>query len=1286
MISKDNLKQFLQLLGFEQKQETSKIFSNFFSKYFSKTDTYLKVDLDKQQIIYPEDKGLIVNEKQICNFSQNENFVVLECVNRLLEKGYKPEHLEIEPRWQLGHGASGGRADILLKDNNNKPLLIIECKTAGREFDKEWKNMQIDSGQLFTYAWQISETKYICLYTSELENNKIVFENKIITLNDNINEIEKDTFTENKRKFYKDTTNHEELFEVWKNTYQYDFTETGIFETDIQPYNIGKTKLTLQNLRYITQKELKDKFNEFAEILRMHNVSSKESAFDKLINLFLCKIVDETESINSGKELEFYWRGKYFDDYFSLIDRLQRLYKEGMQEFLGERITHIELKKVEDAFYLFKSKNATKDYVLKLFKQQKYFTNSDFGFIDVHNEKLFFQNAEILLDVIKMWQNYQLNGEQQNQFLGDMFEFFLDKGFKQSEGQFFTPIPICKFILNSLPLENIVYQQNKPPRVIDYACGSGHFLTEYASQIKPFVENYNTRTEDINQHRKLKNYYKNIYGIEKEYRLSKVAKISAFMYGHDEINVIYCDALKNIEQDIKGITIKVEDETCDILVANPPFAVDRFLTTLSQEERKKYLLFTKDTDIDSQRNIQCYFLERAKQLLTPGGVAGIIVPSSVLSNADSVHIATREILLKYFDIISIVELGNGTFGKTGTNTVILFLRRKKNQPEIADHFKNRAFDWTNLSWNEQQNTEEAKEYNDLDIIKKYTDHIEIPFTEYKNLSEFSNLPVLESIKNNDSEEIKELPNFEKLGTLFDNEIFKEYRKDFDNNKLRELQKKTFFKKLEPKEQEYEATRLFIEYVLAIESEKLYYFALAFSNPQKVLIVKNQQDSKDQKNFLGYEWSGAKGSEGIIYKGGLTVYDIQTPMFDPTNRDNPQKINYYISQNFLNSANFNLNADFETVKDYITYVPLQEMFDFKRVNFNKAFSLNVKKNELNIVKSKWELVKLNELIDYLPKSKRKAGEGLDVGEYPFFSSSQIQNKWLNECDYRQDAIILGTGGSASVHFETNFSTSADVFSVISKNEMLIIKYLYYYFQNNMNLLEAGFFGIAIKHISKEYLENIKIPLPDLEIQKQIINLCQDIDNQSKKSENIIKKSKIKISEIINDLHKKDYKNISVENLLLNVEGKLSKIPQTEILTAGKFPVITQENEKLISGYTNVEEPITDLPLIIFGDHSCNFKFIDFPFVRGADGTQLLKVNTEIILPKYFYFVIKTIEITNKDKYERHFKYLKTNKIPVPDMKLQEKLVSEIEKIEEEISFNQNIIASATLRKKEILEKY
>ena len=63
---------------------------------FKEIDALLKIDFKKEQLIYPEEKGLNINERQTCNFSDPENLNVFECVNRLLGKWYKPEHIELK--------------------------------------------------------------------------------------------------------------------------------------------------------------------------------------------------------------------------------------------------------------------------------------------------------------------------------------------------------------------------------------------------------------------------------------------------------------------------------------------------------------------------------------------------------------------------------------------------------------------------------------------------------------------------------------------------------------------------------------------------------------------------------------------------------------------------------------------------------------------------------------------------------------------------------------------------------------------------------------------------------------------------------------------------------------------------------------------------------------------------------------------------------------------------------------------------------------------------------------
>ena len=111
----------------------------------------------------------------------------------------------------------------------------------------------------------------------------------------------------------------EDIYKAWKETYELDYSTKGIFEDEIQPYQIGKQKYTIEDLNEIGSKDIQSKYHEFATIMRQHNVSGRENAFDKLVNLFLCKIVDEEKN---PRDLKFNWKGIAYDNYFDLQDRL----------------------------------------------------------------------------------------------------------------------------------------------------------------------------------------------------------------------------------------------------------------------------------------------------------------------------------------------------------------------------------------------------------------------------------------------------------------------------------------------------------------------------------------------------------------------------------------------------------------------------------------------------------------------------------------------------------------------------------------------------------------------------------------------------------------------------------------------------------------------------------------------------------------------------------------------------------------------------------------------------
>ncbi len=1067
MIAKDNLKQVLENLGFKNKNEN----------YVKTINNYtLLIDYKNQSINYP--KEIKIHDKTTSNFSHPENFVVFECVHRLLEKGYKAEHLELEPKWNLGRDKKGGKADILVKDNENNPYLIIECKTTdskNSEFIKEWNRMQEDGGQLFSYFQQEKGVKYLCLYTSDF-SDKLEYKNYIIQAYDN-EEYLKEKELQNS---YKKSNNNIELFKTWKESYELQYFKQGIFEANVNAYKILEITPTFDNL-----KELKEegKYHEFAKILRKHNISGKENAFDKLVNIFLCKIYDETFNKNN---LKFGYFGVMADTYANMQDRLMWLYKEAMKEFLGEKITFVSNEDIEKDFKQLKIKTL-KEVMQNYIKELKFYSNNDFAFLEVHNKELFLKNALVLKEIVELFANYKLTQNSTNQFLGNLFELFLQKGMKQDEGQFFTPIQICEFIMYSLPLQEMLSKNSKALRVIDYACGAGHFLNTYANELKRYL------TED-----ELKEHYKNIYGIEKEYRLSKVSKVSSAMYGQNEINILYADALASFElantNNLEGEKAKpqIESNSFDLLIANPPYSVKGFLETLSDKSKNTYKLFNDDINIETNNSIECFFCERANQILNDNAKAAIILPSSIL-NKDSIYKNTREILFQNFDFIAIVELGSQTFGATGTNTIILFLRKKETFKQ-ENHLISQDYSL-------------IKERIEAENLKDSENFYQNYLSAYCDFRKFDKELYSNFLNGNLDSKLAEL------------EAFKDYRNAFrQTSDYKKLKESKIYK--ESKDKQALEDKAFLAYAQAIEKDKLLYFCLSLN--QEVLIIKSPSDIKEQKKFLGYEWSNRKGDEGLkeLHEPYLS------PLFERGNPQNETKLNTLIYKSFLNT----LDVIPQELQIYATKARFVDMMDFEKVEFNKAISLNPSnstQSEMSnpFINSKFELVRLKDFVLDIQTAKRPSG---GVGKYEngalslggehidnksgyikldnpkyvpieFYESFALQDKGIvKQFDILicKDGALTGKIAMVRNEFIRKSAMINEHIFLLRCDNIAKQKYLFYILHSysGQQALKSKITGSAQGGINKTNLESILIPNADFEIQKQIVAECEKVEEQ------------------------------------------------------------------------------------------------------------------------------------------------------------------------------------------------
>ncbi|MEI7508932.1 MAG: restriction endonuclease subunit S [Flavobacterium sp.] len=149
-------------------------------------------------------------------------------------------------------------------------------------------------------------------------------------------------------------------------------------------------------------------------------------------------------------------------------------------------------------------------------------------------------------------------------------------------------------------------------------------------------------------------------------------------------------------------------------------------------------------------------------------------------------------------------------------------------------------------------------------------------------------------------------------------------------------------------------------------------------------------------------------------------------------------------------------------------------------------------------------KFKNLFWFGPKSNIKAGDGLDKGRFPFYTSSPKLTKWIDKEQHFDEALIFGTGGLASVHFEDQpFSTSTDCIVAITTNKEIKTKFVYYYLFGNIHLLERGFKGAGLKHISKKYIENLDIPVLPIETQNKIVAILDNANSIIEKRQRTIK---------------------------------------------------------------------------------------------------------------------------------------------------------------------------------------
>ena len=1247
-----DIKKHITVLGFVPKNGTNSIYHKIYVDYA------IEIDFEKQRINYGN--RILAESKTTQNFSKPENFVVLECVDRLLTKGYKPQNIVLEKTWPSGHGTSG-RLDICVNREDGTPYMLIECKTYGKEYNKELAKIHKNGGQLFTY-FQLSGSKadVIVLYTSELKGNKFEFVNNIIKIEDDYR-----------------NGDAKDIYEKWNKLTK----DNGLFDSWVQPYNFQSKALTKEQLKEINAEDSSFIFNRFLEILRHNVVSDKGNAFNKIFTLFLCKVYDETTA-SDGEELKFQWlEGR--DNHVDFQLRLTDLYSKGMKKFLNRTVSDFNN---EDFNKRCSNLNEdTKQYLLKEVNKLRLEKNNEFAIKEVYDSASFEENAKVVKEVVELIQGYRIRYNKRQQYLSDFFELLLTTGLKQEAGQYFTPVPIAQFIIKSLPLDSIMADKLSRkdgeilPYMIDYAAGSGHFITEFMHEIQDIINACDT-SKYIEETRKQLINWQNchfdwatdyVYGIEKDYRLVKVGKVGCYLHGDGLANVILSDGLANFRnnKEYKGKLRKQanddqkDNQQFDIVLSNPPYAVSSFRqTTRDYYTEQDFELYNSLTDNSSE--IECLFIERTKQLLKDGGIAGVILPSSILSNS-GIYTKAREIILQYFDIVAIAELGSNTFMATNTNTVVLFLRRRDNyfvantKSEVDTFFRT---------------------LNDVTIngietpVSKYVAHVweGLDYADYVTL-----------LQKSPNDKVKA------------HEIYVEYKKKISAKSDAKL----------------------YETILNIEAEKLLYFVLAY--PQKVVIVKSGE--KDvEKRFLGYEFSNRRGNEGIhaIQKG--KNIDECTKLFDAHSYDNPDKASTYVYMAF--------NGDYtspiaEEMQSYINRISLVDMLTFDRPIFEKGINLNSKKKVS--FDSRYTLKPIDKLASFqsglwkgekgalqLTKVLRNTNFKLNNGflDYGDVAEIEVEKSQLETRTLQYGDIILEKSGGSDtqaigrvVLFDktdnetysySNFCSRIRVLDTSEVDSLYLWIVLHNFYCKGGTIPLQN--GIRLLNIDMNGYSKIKIPVPPIVVQKQIVEEIGKVDKTVFDSMLRIDKCESGIESLLSSLNFADstlndiapFTTKSIKYSDIESETYIT----TDNMLQNKLGVLPFEGVANISSITEYKPE--DILISNIRPYLKKIWFADRAGGCSKDVLVLRSSDTCKYLPKYIFYMLRRDTFFNYVmEGKKGIKMPRGNKddimkykIPLPDIDEQKRIVAEIEALELEITKARDVIKISEKEKQSVLNRY
>ncbi|MDA3871207.1 MAG: N-6 DNA methylase [Candidatus Marinimicrobia bacterium] len=426
----------------------------------------------------------------------------------------------------------------------------------------------------------------------------------------------------------------------------YKYVKGGILQIEAdgvsEPEEEYVKKQKFFELEVVSESELTKIFIQSHQALWGGGQRNPSVAFDELDKLIFCKIWDEKHPRKNGEPYDFQlFRG---EDPGDLLKRIKKIYAIGEKE----------------------APEVFKDGISL--------------------------SAQETLTIVKYFQRINLNKTDLDS-KGKAFETFMGSYFRGDFGQYFTPRPIVKFIVESVPI-------NQKSRVLDTSCGSGGFLLYALDKVREQANEYYDPIKEEKDHYNFWHNFaeKNLFGIEINDQIARTAKMNMIIHDDGHTNVIASDGLlkdTDLQSNTKNFEFKYN--SFDFIVTNPPFG-----SSIKQTEKAylyQYNLGKKEDDwlsvktlrekVRDSQSTEILFIEQCHKFLNEHGYLAIVIPDGILTNSSLQYV--RDKIEEMYRIVAVVSMPQTAFSATGAGvkSSVLFLRKhKKTQTEKIINQKN----------------------------------------------------------------------------------------------------------------------------------------------------------------------------------------------------------------------------------------------------------------------------------------------------------------------------------------------------------------------------------------------------------------------------------------------------------------------------------------------------------------------------------------------------------------------------------------------------------------------